>query len=229
MLSPIDPRKVFVVIPAFNEQQSLQFVVDELITKRYNPVIIDDGSANDIYSLIKGGNVYFLRHRVNLGQGAALQTGIEFALHKQASYIVTFDADGQHHANDIEQMLAKLEETGSDIVLGSRFMKSNAIPLTRRIILQTARYVNFLFTGLFLTDAHNGLRALTKEAAEKITITENRMAHATEILSLIRRNKLKYVEVPVNVSYTEYSQQKGQSAIDSFRIFFDLLLNKIFR
>lgn len=229
MCSPIDPKTVFVVIPAFNEHQSLQLVVDELVDKHYNVVVVDDGSARDLYPLLKNKPIFFLRHKVNLGQGAALQTGIEFALSRQPSYIVTFDADGQHNANDIEKMLLKLFETKADIALGSRFIKNNPIPLKRKILLQAGRYINYLFTQLLLTDAHNGLRAMTKETAEKIRIRENRMAHATEILSLIQKEKLKYIEVPVEIYYTEYSQRKGQTAMSSFRIFFDLLLNKIFR
>jgi len=229
MCSPIDPKTVFVVIPAFNEHQSLQLVVDELVDKHYNVVVVDDGSAMDLYPLLKNKPIFFLRHKVNLGQGAALQTGIEFALSRQPSYIVTFDADGQHNANDIEKMLLKLFEAKADIALGSRFIKNNPIPLKRKILLQAGRYINYLFTRLLLTDAHNGLRAMTKETAEKIRIRENRMAHATEILSLIQKEKLKYIEVPVEVYYTEYSQRKGQTAMSSFRIFFDLLLNKIFR
>jgi glycosyltransferase involved in cell wall biosynthesis len=192
--------------------------------------VVDDGSHIDLFPLLKDKPLFFLRHKINLGQGAAIQTGIDFAISRHASYIVTFDADGQHNANDISKMLDALVETNSDIALGSRFIeKSNSIPARRKVLLQLARYINYLFTGLFLTDAHNGLRVMTKETATKIRMKENRMAHATEILSLIRKEKLKYVEVPVTIYYTEYSRTKGQTATGGFRIFFDLLLNKIFR
>lgn len=230
MFSHIDPKTVFIIIPAFNEQESLGSVVDELMKKNYSLVVIDDGSDVDLSPLLKNKPVVFLRHRVNLGQGAAIQTGIDFAITRQASYIVTFDADGQHSANDIDKMLETLCETKSSIALGSRFIeKSNSIPSKRKVLLQLARYINYFFTGLFLTDAHNGLRVMTSEAAKKICISENRMAHATEILSRIRKEKMKYVEVPVTVNYTEYSIAKGQTATGGFRILFDLLLNKIFR
>jgi glycosyltransferase involved in cell wall biosynthesis len=230
MSGPTNPNNIFVVIPAYNEQHSLQFVVDELIHKNYSVIVVDDGSDIDLLQQLKKRKAFLLRHRINLGQGAALQTGIEFALAQQALFIVTFDADGQHDTTDIGKMLVALNKTGSAIALGSRFIDgTNSIPGSRKMLLQLGRYFNFLFTGLFLTDAHNGLRAMTREAAEKIQLTENRMAHATEILSVIRKNKLKYIEVPVKVSYTEYSQKKGQTAMNSFRILFDLLLNKIFR
>jgi glycosyltransferase involved in cell wall biosynthesis len=230
MFSHIDSTTVFIIIPAFNEHESLGNVVDELINKHYSLVVVDDGSDIDLFPLLKNKPAFLLRHKINLGQGASIQTGIDFAISKQASYIVTFDADGQHNADDIAKMLDALVETKSDIALGSRFIeKSNSIPVRRKILLQLARYINYLFTGLFLTDAHNGLRVMTAETATKIRIKENRMAHATEILSLIRKEKMKYVEVPVAIYYTEYSRTKGQTATSGFRILFDLLLNKIFR
>jgi glycosyltransferase involved in cell wall biosynthesis len=228
MYSQIDPKTVFVVIPAFNEYESLRMVIDELAVTNYNLVVVDDGSHTDVYQLLRNRQVFLLKHRINLGQGAALQTGIEFALSRQASYIVTYDADGQHKVTDIDKLLVALTETKSSIALGSRFItKNNSVPA--KIVLQIGRYINFLFTGLFLSDAHNGLRAMTRTAAEKIQLKENRMAHATEILSQIKKHKLKYVEVPVDVTYTEYSKQKGQTTMGSFRILFDLFLNKIFK
>lgn len=230
MFSRIDPESVFVVIPAFNEGECLSLVIDQLVDKTYNLVVVDDGSKNDLLPLIKNKPVFFLRHKINLGQGAAIQTGIDFAISRQASYVVTFDADGQHDANDISKMLDALSKKESDIALGSRFIeKSRSIPARRKLLLQLARFINYIFTGLFLTDAHNGLRVMTREAAGKIRIKENRMAHATEILSIIRKEKLKYIEVPVTVYYTDYSRSKGQTATGGFRILFDLLLNKIFR
>ena len=231
MSNRIDPKNVFVIIPAYNENTIIHSVVQELVGYNYNLVVIDDGSQPNLYPLLKKMPVYFLRHRANLGQGAALQTGIEFSLNKQADYIVTFDADGQHKAGDIEKLLEPLADNKMDIALGSRFLTEAGpdIPAKRKMLLQLARYVNYFFTGLFLTDAHNGLRAMTRFTAEKIRIHENGMAHATEILSQIRKKQLRYVEVPVNIHYTDYSRKKGQTIWSGFRIFFDLLLNKIFR
>src|ERR1044071_5659611 len=98
----IDPKKVFVVVPAYNEKETIKQVTMDLLTHDYSIVIVDDGSDTKLSSVLKGMPVYILRHRVNLGQGAAIQTGIEFAISKDASYIVTFDADGQHKSEDIE-------------------------------------------------------------------------------------------------------------------------------
>jgi polyprenyl-phospho-N-acetylgalactosaminyl synthase len=230
MLSPSDPKNVFVVIPAYNEQEMITKVLSELVTLRYNIVVVDDGSTSPLNGLLKNTPAYLLKHRVNLGQGAALQTGIEFALSKNAAFIVTFDADGQHRAADIEALLEPLRQQQADIALGSRFISNNSqLPSGRRSVLKVARYVNMFFTGLLLSDAHNGLRAMTREAAQKIRLRQNGMAHATEIISVIKKHQLKFTEVPVTIQYTDYSKKKGQTVWSSFRIFFDILLNKIFK
>ena len=231
MSQPTDPRAIFVIIPAYNENEVLRAVIKDLLPYHYQLVVIDDGSAVPLNRLLDKLPVYLLRHPVNLGQGAALQTGIEFALGKKARFIVSFDADGQHQAADIQKLLSELENDKADIVSGSRFLGKNdgQVPAGRKLLLQTARYLNYLFTGVLLTDAHNGLRAMTNKSAVAIRIRQNGMSHATEILTEIRKNKLRHKEVPVTIRYTDYSKKKGQTAFSSFRIFFDLLLNKIFK
>jgi glycosyltransferase involved in cell wall biosynthesis len=229
-----DPGKytnIFVVIPAFNESSAIRAVVQDVLSHGYTPVIVDDGSSEDIFSPVRDLPVWYLQHPVNLGQGAALQTGIEFAVEKGAELIVSFDADGQHQAKDIALLTETIRKEGADIVLGSRFMKGAGHNMSskRKFLLQLARYINFFFTGLLLTDAHNGLRVLTSLAAGKLPITENGMSHATELLSSIRKKQLKYKEAPVTVVYTDYSRQKGQTLWSGFRIFFDILLSKIFK
>ena len=231
MLNPINYNKIFVVIPAYNEQDKLHTVVSELLALNYSVVIVDDGSKQPLKKSLNISAAYLLTHKINLGQGAALQTGVEFACSKGAEYIVTFDADGQHRAADIDILVNKLFESGSDVALGSRFIEGSAhnMSFVRKWLIQIARFINFIFTGLLLSDAHNGLRAMTAKAAQKIKLSENRMAHATEFLSIIKSKKLKHTEVPVQITYSDYSRAKGQSAWDSFRIFFDILLNKIFK
>lgn len=231
MSIPINKPKVFVIIPAFNEQQVIRSVVETVLSHFYHVIVIDDGSELPMNDLFKGLPVQLVTHPVNLGQGAALQTGIEFALSENADYIVTFDADGQHHAKDINALLEPLMQDKVDITLGSRFMEGSVhnMPLKRKILLQIARGLNYFFTGLLLTDAHNGLRAMNRKAAAAMQIRENRMAHATEILSLIKKNRLRFIEIPVTVTYSAYSKKKGQGLGGSFRIVFDLFLNKFFR
>jgi glycosyltransferase involved in cell wall biosynthesis len=230
MSNHINPQEVFVIVPAYNEQSVIREVVQELTVLQYNVVVVDDGSAQSMYPFVQGLPVFFLQHETNLGQGAALQTGVEFAREHGAVYIVTFDGDGQHNANDIDKLLQPLLNNEADFTLGSRFMEGSQHNMSsgRAKTIQLAKLINYFFTGMKLTDAYNGMRALNKTAAVNVNIVENGMAHATELLSYIKKNKLRYKEIAVSIRYTAYSKSKGLTVWSGFRIFFDILLNKIF-
>src|SRR5687767_15669452 len=165
-------------MPCFNEAAVIKNTVDELLHYGYKIVIIDDASSDDSGKQVEGLPVHYIRHKVNLGQGAALQTGIDVALKNGADYLVTFDADGQHDVKDIPGMLQNLEKKNHDVVLGSRFLEGAAtnISLFRKLLLKSACLLNYFFTGILLTDAHNGLRAFNRHAANSIRLKENRMA-----------------------------------------------------
>jgi glycosyltransferase involved in cell wall biosynthesis len=231
MSTHIKPSSIYVIIPVFNEQEVITDVIDKLKNAGYSIVIVDDGSELLVSSMLKNQQVHSLRHKINLGQGAAIQTGITHALSCGAAYLVTFDADGQHDHADIPALIKPLVNDKVDIVFGSRLMKggSHNMPKGRNFWIQAGRIVNFFFTGLLLSDSHNGLRAMTAEAASKIHIAENRMAHATEFLVQVKKNKLSYCEIPVNILYTPYSLKKGQKGSNGLRILIDLIINKLVR
>lgn len=220
-----------VIIPAYNEGPILVEVAEALLQKKYTLIIVDDGSSPSLQHQLDHLPIYYLRHKANLGQGAALQTGFDFALKLHPQFIVSFDGDGQHQVQDIIYLLNPLQKEKADITLGSRFLSPTPsnVPIAKKIVLMVARFINFLFTGLFLSDAHNGLRAFTFSTLQKIRISENRMAHASELLFEIKKNKLRYIEVPVTIHYTEYARQKGQSTWQGLQIIFDLVLHKLFK
>jgi len=222
---------IYVIIPAYNENETVLMVVNSILQSGYEIILIDDGSDTPLIGELQNLPIHYIRHCMNLGQGAAIQTGIEYALDLDAEYIITFDADGQHQASDIEKLIIPLKKGGFDVTLGSRFLETANLhmPKGKELLLQLARGFNFITTGIFLSDAHNGLRAVSRKAASVIQIRQNGMAHATEILHIIKKQKLRYKEVAVDVLYTDYSLQKGQSIWNSFRIVFDLFLNKIFK
>ncbi len=224
------PSGVSFIIPVYNNALTIRKVVEDIHQAGYSSiVVVDDGSQEDIQNALLGLQIHYLRHEINRGQGAALKTGLDFAKTLNPAIVITFDADGQHDASDIPALLAPITTDACDITLGSRFLKKNAIPAQRRIVIQIARRINFLLTGLLLSDAHNGLRAMNTTAFQSICIREKRMAHATEIIAEIKRLELRYQEVPVTIHYTDYSKLKGQRNWNSISILFDLLSRKLFK
>ncbi len=224
-------QNCWIVIPAFNEGKVICDVIQPLIQEGYQVVVVDDGSSDGSPEKVIDLDLHFCRHTINLGQGAALQTGIQLALKNNALYIVTFDGDGQHRAEDVKRLLEPLLTGRCQVTLASRFIKSGGatgIPFCRKLLLKSGAWFTRRVLGVQVTDVHNGLRGFTAGAALKIEITQNRMGHATQILSQIRHERLIYKEIPVTIRYTEYSLAKGQrlsnllnvlweSAIEVFR------------
>jgi polyprenyl-phospho-N-acetylgalactosaminyl synthase len=225
------PSSVFIVIPAYNEAKVIRQSILSL-GQHYQIIVVDDASTDNTFKQINDLPIYYLRHPINLGQGAALQTGMDFARLEGASVVVHFDADGQHNPADIPKFIDKLQAGPFDIVMGSRFLEAEhtlSVPPFKRFVLRVATIVNGLLTGLWLTDAHNGFRVMNSQALNVIRLKENRMAHATEILSQINRAKLRYAELSTKVVYTEYSKMKGQSWTNSINILIDLAINRYLR
>lgn len=224
-----DRQGTYVIVPVFNEAAVVGGVLRELREAGYTVVAVDDGSADNTHEVCRENADWALRHEINRGQGAALQTGMTFALQRGAKMLVTFDADGQHRVSDIPALTAPIREGEAEIVLGSRFLESSdQIPRRRRLLLRAAVVFTRIVNRLELTDAHNGLRAFSRRAAQRIDITLDRMAHASEILDLIAQTELPYTEVPVHVRYTAYSQQKGQSFVHAPRILLHYFLGRVF-
>ena len=223
-----DPASGAVVIAAYNEAEMIHGVVAEARAVFPWVVVVDDSSDDETARLALSAGATVLRHPVNLGQGAALQTGITYAMSMGASFVVTYDADGQHDPADARRMLQELVTSSRQVALGSRFLGSTAaMPFTRRLLLKAATLFTRLTTGLRLTDAHNGLRVLRSDAALAIELKQNRMAHASEILDEIASKELTYLEVPVHIKYTAYSLAKGQSSLGAVNILVDLLLARL--
>jgi len=215
---------VFVIVSVLNEAPVLRGVIEELLAFAPHVIVVDDGSTDASLKTLKGLPILTLRHLVNRGQGAALQTGMACALEKGADILVTFDGDGQHDPRDIEKLLKPIESGETDVSLGSRFLeKAPHLPLLRRLLLQGGILFTRLTTGLPITDTHNGLRAFSQKAASKVRFTLDRMAHASELFEILQKEKLRYREVPVTIRYTPYSLRKGQSSWDLLRILGSLL------
>ncbi|MFT7615538.1 MAG: glycosyltransferase involved in cell wall biosynthesis [Candidatus Woesearchaeota archaeon] len=221
--------QIFFVIPAYNEGTVLVSVLKNLQKEGYkNLIVIDDGSTDNTQENMQPLNIIYLKHVVNRGQGAALQTGIEYAKNQdKCKYIVTFDSDGQHRIADLPHMLPLLEKNECDIVLGSRFLKKSSrklVPLKKKILLKGALIITYFFSPIHLTDTHNGYRVMNKRAANQINITMDGFEHASEIIDEIAKHKIRYKEAPVTIDYTEYAKQKGQRISNSIKILIKMLL-----
>lgn len=219
-MSKPDRSGTWVVIAAFNEGKVIRDVVSSIVREGWSLVVVDDGSRDNTAAQARMPGAIVVRHPINRGQGAALQTGIDYAVHRGATQIVTFDADGQHDPTDIPALIAALEN--ADIALGSRFLgRVEGASQARMAMLRTATKVSNGLSGMKLTDSHCGLRAFRVSAVPKLRIYQDRMAHASEMLRNIRTSGLRVVEVPVTIRYTEHSMSKGQGGIQAVRILFD--------
>lgn len=220
--------KILILIPAYNESSTIAGVIASLLPLGHTILIIDDGSNDNTADLAHKAGATVISHCINLGQGAALQTGLEYARKAHADIVITFDADGQHHPADIALLLEAMHTKNADIVLGSRFLgEARNISWIKKIILKLmVHYINTT-TSLRITDAHNGLRALRVATTHNIQLKQNRMAHASELLQQIEKYHLRYAEIPCTITYTPYSVSKGQKISHSMNILADLFIGRL--
>lgn len=200
---------MWIVIPAYNEEKVIQDVIREIQTAGYRQIIVvDDGSHDHTYEYAKEmPGVVSLRHLINRGKGAAVKTGVEAAKLLGADMVVTMDADGQHNPRDIAPMLEKIKE-GYDVVLGSRLIDCRRMPTYKIAHNRLGNLLVWMLYGLFVTDSQSGFRAYSHQALHTIDTKTDRYEYDSEIVREIHRHKLKFIEIPIEVRYTEYSMGK---------------------
>jgi polyprenyl-phospho-N-acetylgalactosaminyl synthase len=220
-----DTHGVWIVIPAYNEAAVIGEVVADVRSVFDHVVCVDDGSRDGTGEIARRAGAHLVRHPINLGQGAAIQTGIEYARSQPgAQLFATFDADGQHRVKDVAAMVERLRAGEADIIIGTRFGGSESAsrpPLLKRLVLRTAAWLSPRGRRLGLTDTNNGLRVFNKTVADGLDITMSGMSHANEFVLLIAENHWRVAEEPVEVLYTEYSKSKGQPLLNGVNIIFD--------
>ena len=229
MLPETDRRTdVVVVIAAYNEARVIGNVVRSVVEEGWCVVVVDDGSTDETFEQLAHLPVWRLRHILNRGQGAALQTGISHALSLGAEVIVTFDADGQHDSTQIVDLVEPVSSGRCEVAIGSRFLDGRSqMPVGRYLVLKTGVLFTRLISGIRVTDTHNGFRAFSRNAAERLSIGMDRMAHGSDILEQIARHRWRYCEVPVTIRYTDYSLAKGQRSGNALGIAIQVLLEKL--
>jgi len=209
MKNPED-KKIFIVIPALNEEKVIQETLDEIKNAGYsNIIVVDDGSSDQTYAKAKEvENVTSLRHKINRGKGAAVKTGIEAAKLLEAEIIVTMDGDGQHDPRDIQKLVEPIIQDKKDVVLGTRLQNPKGMPFYKRLHNYIANGITWYLFGLWVTDSQSGFRAYSRRAADLINTQHDRYEYDSEVIREIYIYKLKYGEVPIKVRYTEYSMNK---------------------
>lgn len=226
----IDTRyhDVWIVVPAFNEASVIGDVITDVRSVFDHVICVDDGSRDDTDEVALSAGAHVVRHPVNLGQGAAIQTGVEYARTRPgAAVFATFDADGQHQVKDVVRMIDRLSAEDVDLVIGTRFADPGVVsrtPLIKRLVLRSVAWLSPRSRKLGLTDAHNGLRVFNKTVADGLNITMSGMSHASEFITLAYENRWRVAEEPVEILYTDYSKSKGQPLLNGVNIIFDGLL-----
>lgn len=226
-------KSICIIIPFYNESNLQKNILQNKTLQQYRLILVNDGS--DTEPDLSGTNTpfYLLTHKENLGQGAALQTGMEFAKLAGADIVVHFDADGQHNAEEIKELIKPIETGKASVVLGSRFLRKNEeknqtrIPFVRLFVLKIARVIQFYFTGVWLSDSQNGFRAISVSVLPQIEIQQNRMAHAIEMIKILKQKKIKFVEVPVIIQYNNHLNKKGQKLSNGFFIVLKLFVEQV--
>lgn len=222
-------KETYVIVPVYNEAKVVGPVLKHMKTVFHNIICVNDGSKDTSAAEVEAAGVVLINHPVNLGAGAATQTGLLYALQDpEAQYFTTLDADGQHRPEDAKRMLAHLKKHNLDVVIGSRFIgQYENISRPKYILLKIAAIFSYATTGVKLTDPHIGLRVFNRAFAEALDLQMHDFAHASELVSRIHTGHFAYDEYPVKVTYTDYTKSKGQPMINAVNIAFDLLVQRL--
>lgn len=204
---------IWVILPAYNEENVIEDVLNEIFKRGLNLVVIDDGSTdrtNDIARAVieeYPGRGHLYRHPINRGLGATLKTGIEACLKLDADIMVTFDADGQHNPDDILPVCQPIIDGHADVVIGAR--EFDDMPGVKKVSNQLMNMITWIFYGAHVKDSQSGLRAFNRKAAIALDIESREYGISSEIIREIKRKELKMEEVPIETIYTEYALSKG--------------------
>ena len=194
--------KTVIGIPAYNEEKNIASILLRLKNISEYIIVCDDGSSDLTYEIAKKLGAIVVKHKKNLGYGAAIKTIFLKAQEINADALVTFDADGQHKIEDIDKILVPIKNNKADIVIGSRFLNDKQkISKYRKIGIKTITELTNITSGTKITDSQSGFRGYNRKTLENIKLTESGMGVSTEILIKAKKSNFKIIEVPIIVSY----------------------------
>lgn len=206
-------ESIYVVIPAKDEGRYIQSLIKQIKDLGFkNIVVVNDQSIDRTKTLAEEiSDIVVLDHVINLGPGAATQTGIAHAVSKNADMILTIDADLQHNPKDLIRLRNHLQKSQADLVIGSRFIGKNEIPISRIFYNKVGNFVSFLLTGKMLTDSQSGLKAISGNLARSLNLSYDGFEFCMEIIKQASHTNAKIDEIPVDVRYTKETTSKGQN------------------
>lgn len=209
----IRPEDIWVIIPAFNEGPVIRGVVAHIRHCGYpNILVVDDGSTDDTAAQAELGGAMVISHLVNRGAGAVAQTGLYYARKKGIRFVAQMDADGQHHPEDLARMMTRMAKGDCDIVIGSRFVeKKGDVPWIRVLYNQISNVFTNWFCRRWYSDTQSGFRLLNRHAIERLELHIDGFGYCSEMIIQAEMLNLKVAEIPISVSYTDYSMSKGQN------------------
>jgi glycosyltransferase involved in cell wall biosynthesis len=220
----------FIVVPVYNESPVIKDTISSIKSAGFsNIIVVDDGSNDDTLNIIEQTGVLCFHHKINRGKGAAVKTGIEAAKLQGANIIVTMDGDGQHNASDIKKLIKPIKKDQCDVVLGTRTINTNVMPLHKVIANKTGNTITWLLNGLWVTDSQSGFRAFSRQATKTINTHSSHYEYETDVIREIKKHNLRFSEVPINVNYTEYSSKKPhrQNLTNGLKTLYKLIWDKI--
>lgn len=221
---------ILIVVPAYNEEESIQLVIENLRRYGYNNIlVVDDGSNDRTFEIVNQLNVYTARHLLNRGAGTASATGFEIAKILNPDIVVTFDADGQHEAGDILRLIEPIQKNESEVVIGSRMLIRAGMPRKRVLYNRIANLITHIVYGFSISDTQSGLKAFSRKAYNLINIETAGMEFCSEIVHKIKENNLRFKEIAIESTYTKYSLSKGQSFVVGAKTLFRLVLSRLLR
>lgn len=211
--------KVAVLIPAYNEAESIERVVKAIrkTNSDFDIIVIDDGSSDDTAELAEKAGAMVLSLAVNMGYGAALQTGYKYALKHNYDYTVQIDGDGQHDPKFIDQLLDTLKN-GSDVAIGSRFMGNLGNyknPALRQIGMMFFRFLIYVFIKIKITDPTSGFQALNKQVIRFFAKSKQYPTDFpdADVIILLHYAGFQVSEIPVVM----YNNETGKSMHSGFK------------
>jgi len=225
--APEQHKLVTVVIPAHNEAAAIGDVISRIpkTIERMQVVVIvvDDGSTDQTAQIARGFGAQVLRHVTNLGAGAATVTCLKAAQALNADVIVTIDGDGQHDPGEIERLVQCLLEGPFDVVIGSRILSPQGMPLTRFMANLLLNALTFVAYRKIVSDSQSGFKVFSQAAANALDLRSAGYEICSEIIGEIYRKNLTYKSVPIKPVYTEYSRAKGQHFLNGVNLILGLL------